>query len=401
MNEEKYLITDFGAQANTAETQTAQIQRCIDMCHANGGGTVVIPAGTFVIGSLRLFSNMTLYLEKNATLLGSPHLADYTDFHVPTTIHYLYDDFYREAWNLPDYYFYAMITAFHCENISIIGEEKSTINGHDVLDPNGEEKFRGPMGIIMSNVTNLHLKGYTFINSSNWSHTLDGCQHVQAEKVTVKAGHDGFNLHHSTDIQVENCRFETGDDCFAGYDIENLTVKNCYLNTACNAMRIGGKALVFEHCEFAGPGAYPHISEETYYTHAIFKYYAIIADTIQTEYPTLILRNNTIVGANKLLVYEYGQRALMQDHVPLRELVIENTSIAEIAATSKFFGNGEPVKLVFKEVTLDVSENLVFLEVDASVELVFANVNFVNPTRVIIAGEEKVFAGNTNFSTLV
>ena len=46
-----YIITDYGVEANAAKLQTAQIQAVLDLCKADGG-TVVIPAGEFLVSSL-------------------------------------------------------------------------------------------------------------------------------------------------------------------------------------------------------------------------------------------------------------------------------------------------------------------------------------------------------------
>ena len=69
-------IKDFGAVSD-GTLQTNAIQTAINQC-ANCGGTVVIPAGTFVSGRLNLVSNMTLKLEEGAVLAGSLDWRDYS-----------------------------------------------------------------------------------------------------------------------------------------------------------------------------------------------------------------------------------------------------------------------------------------------------------------------------------
>ncbi|MGM0175040.1 glycoside hydrolase family 28 protein [Enterococcus sp. DIV0800] len=377
-----YLITDFGAIPDRDEVQTATIQKCIDRCRDAGGGEVIIPAGTFLVGSLRLYSDITLRLQAGAVLLGSRDLIDYYDFQVPSTIGYLQDPYYKKLWNLPDYYFYGIITAFEAENIKIIGEPGSAINGQDTFDENGEEKFRGPMGILLSKINNLHLEGYCFENSANWSHTLDGCNEVVIRNVTIRAGHDGFNLHHSKAISISDCHLECGDDCFAGYDIKNLLVKNCYLNTSCNGMRIGGTGLLFKQCVFHGPGKYPHLSEGTHYTHAIFKYYSIESDVIHEDAGDIKFSDCMIQDADKFLAYEFGNKDLIQNNRPLRDLSFENVSISGIRQTSIFKGSGERVTLFLKNVQLAFDPEIPFLRIDESVRLDFQQVTFLQPTVI-------------------
>ena len=235
--------------------------------------------------------NSALVCQPVGLILGSQDYRDYKDFHVPTTLGYVHDDFYIKSWHLPSYYIYGMICAFEAEQVAIIGERGSFINGQDCFDADGEERFRGPMGIILCKCRQVRLEGYTFVNSANWSHQIDSCRQVEIARVTVRAGHDGFNVHHCREVRIQDCLLETGDDCFAGYDVEDLTVRDCYANTACNSMRIGGRRLLFEHCVFEGPGHYPHRSENTCYTHAVFKYYSVRPDEIPADGEDIVFRD--------------------------------------------------------------------------------------------------------------
>ena len=71
-------ILTFGAVADNAKTNNAQaINKAIEAAAAKGGGKVVVPAGTFVTGTIYLKSNVMLVLEQGAVLKGSPRLEDY------------------------------------------------------------------------------------------------------------------------------------------------------------------------------------------------------------------------------------------------------------------------------------------------------------------------------------
>ena len=73
-----FNILDFGAVADGKTMNTKAIQAAIDEC-AKEGGRVVVPAGTFMSGSIFLKSNVELHLAHNATLRASEDLADYND----------------------------------------------------------------------------------------------------------------------------------------------------------------------------------------------------------------------------------------------------------------------------------------------------------------------------------
>ena len=68
---------DFGAKGDGSTKDTAALQQAIDRCSVLGGGEVLVPAGNYLTGALALRSNTILRLAKDATILGSPDLADY------------------------------------------------------------------------------------------------------------------------------------------------------------------------------------------------------------------------------------------------------------------------------------------------------------------------------------
>ena len=313
-------------------SHTAQIQEALDLCRDAGGGEVILSAGEWRIASLRLYSRTTLRLRSGATLLASADWRDYTDWKVPSTLGYLQSPFVREIWNLPDHYVNAPITAFEAENVAVIGEEGSVIDGADCFDPNGEEKFRGPMGMVFSRCRNVTLRGYTYRNAANWCHQLDSCRRVRMEGVTVLGGHDGVNIHHCIGVQIENCDFQTGDDCIAGYDAEDVAVRDCSFNTSCNSFRLGAKNLLVEHCRFWGPGVYPHRVSGRHNTLCAFEYYAMIYDECGSSENWLI-QDCTFEGLDSLLHYNYGGD-WMHAARPLRDVTFRRIAVSGLSAPS-------------------------------------------------------------------
>jgi polygalacturonase len=66
-----YDVRDYGAKGDGIALDTAAVQAAIDACPRDKGGTVVVPSGDFVIGTVELKTNVTLYLAAPARLLGS------------------------------------------------------------------------------------------------------------------------------------------------------------------------------------------------------------------------------------------------------------------------------------------------------------------------------------------
>ena len=79
----------------------------------NGGGRVYVPAGTFITGTFHLKSNVNLYLESGAVLLGSPALQDY-------------ESYTKEGYGKN---YYGILYTADAENVSITGP--GTIDGNN------------------------------------------------------------------------------------------------------------------------------------------------------------------------------------------------------------------------------------------------------------------------------
>src|SRR4030042_826916 len=72
-----YDIRDFGAKPDGQTLCTQAIQAAIDKCSAEGGGTVYLPRGTFLSGTIFMRNRVSLRLDSGCTLLGSTSLNDY------------------------------------------------------------------------------------------------------------------------------------------------------------------------------------------------------------------------------------------------------------------------------------------------------------------------------------
>jgi polygalacturonase len=73
----EYPVTDFGALSDGTTVNTQAIQKAIDTCSANGGGTVVLRGGTFLSGALFLKKGTHLRIDKDAILKATLNPADY------------------------------------------------------------------------------------------------------------------------------------------------------------------------------------------------------------------------------------------------------------------------------------------------------------------------------------
>jgi polygalacturonase len=193
---------EYGAIGDGTTLDTGAIQKTIDACAGAGGGNVYLQGGTFLSGTLVLKSNVTLYVEAGATLLGSRNMDDYPD--VTPQIHYLYRPRFTKY----------MIYAEGAENIGIAG--RGTIDGQGTFytNPHGD-KLR-PYIVRFAECKNVRVTGVTFLNSARWlSHYL-ACEDVVIDGIKIRsrirANRDGIGIDSCRWVRIANCHVFAGDD---------------------------------------------------------------------------------------------------------------------------------------------------------------------------------------------
>src|SRR5450759_5243969 len=72
-----FTITDFGAKGDGFTINTVFITKAVQICYANGGGTVIVHVGVFISGTIVLLSKTQLQLATEAILTGSKDTTDY------------------------------------------------------------------------------------------------------------------------------------------------------------------------------------------------------------------------------------------------------------------------------------------------------------------------------------
>ncbi len=347
---------------------TAAIQGAIDRMFEIGGGEVLIPAGDYDVGTIRLRSGVTLHLLENAHLIASrdPEVYAYvaeTDIEPvaaedctdaiwePMHIRKNYDFMMKpmSRWNR------GVIKAVDAKNIAIIGEAGSWIDGSDCYDEMGEERYRGPHAVNMHRCENVLLKGYQIRNSANWAHALFCCNNIRAEGVTVLAGHDGIHITSCTNVVIQNCDFQTGDDCVAGIDNLNVEVSNCKINTACSGMRFGGTNVVAHDCLFYGPPNYrfrgalsledkkncvPSVFGVTGGTMlSAYTYYADFSREIRGVPGNIVIYDCEFRRTDRFLHYNFSGNEPWQRNKPLDNVVFRNIKADSIRLPLTFWGD--------------------------------------------------------------
>src|SRR3954463_15983976 len=72
-----FNVRDHGAVGDGKTLDTAAIQKALDACGNAGGGTVLLPPGTYLSRPLSLRTKTKLLIESGATLRATDDPADY------------------------------------------------------------------------------------------------------------------------------------------------------------------------------------------------------------------------------------------------------------------------------------------------------------------------------------
>jgi polygalacturonase len=235
-------VRDHGAKGDGTTLDTAAIQAAVDACTADGGGTVLVPAGTFLIGSLELKSNVTLHIVAGGKLLGSGHGKDY---HAVDAIP-LKGDSTLEDGN------WALIYAVEAKNITIEGP--GTIDGQGAQfhspvrgtpPPSGLGGNRRPYHLLFYRCESLRVRNIDLVDSAYHSVRVIQCRRVHMDEIyihnRVNGNNDGFHFISAEYVTVSNCIILSLDDACALFgSCRNVTVTNSYFSTRWSVFRFGG-----------------------------------------------------------------------------------------------------------------------------------------------------------------
>jgi polygalacturonase len=212
-------VKKYGAKGDGTSKDTAAVQKAIDDCTAGkGGGTVEVPAGTFVIAPIQLKSNMTLHLQKGGILLGSPDIPDYPK-----------GTFARHPTVQP------LVGSLNAENISITGEGVIDGNGHvwweyvrGIKDAGvlGNPKPR-PMLLVFDHSKHIRVEGITVQNSGFWQIVPYYADDLVFRNMRILApkspNTDAIDPFSSSNIVIDHVFASVGDD--------NIAIKSGEINS--------------------------------------------------------------------------------------------------------------------------------------------------------------------------
>ncbi|MGO9259528.1 MAG: glycoside hydrolase family 28 protein [Bryobacteraceae bacterium] len=235
-------IVDFGAKGDGTTLATEAVQAAIDACHKDQGGTVLVPAGTFVIGTVEMKSNVTLHIAAQGKLLGS---ADGKQYHPAEAIPLRGDSTLNDG-NV------GLIFAVEAENISIVGP--GTIDGQGaqfrspsrgVPPPSGRGGADRPYHVLLHRCKNVRIRDLFLVASAFHSIRIIQSNYVWIDGIhihnRVNGNNDGFHFISSQYVHISNCDVQTQDDACALFgSCKFVTVTNSTFSTRWSVFRFGG-----------------------------------------------------------------------------------------------------------------------------------------------------------------
>jgi hypothetical protein len=264
-------IRDHGARSadDDAIVQTQAIQRALDACVALGGGTVIVPAGVYVSGAVRLPAGVELRLESGAVLRGSRRLEDYRiDGRLSGLISAV--DAHRVGLcgqgvidgNGMAFMDAGKVNLGEDYDRRFVRQGDRYLRGHDARD-DGPIMPRARPGnlVVFANCQDVSVSGVTLRNSPYWTLHVNGSRDVVIRDITVDnpqevPNNDGIHCTTSRDVRISGCVITAGDDAiaisgvsdhgpiipgFVGYDrpSQNIVIRDCVLRSRSAGLRIG------------------------------------------------------------------------------------------------------------------------------------------------------------------
>ncbi|QGY45203.1 glycoside hydrolase [Maribellus comscasis] len=329
-------ILSAGAKTDGKTVNTKVIQNAIDKISVSGGGTVIIPPGNFLTGSIVLKTGVTLHVQKGATLLGSKNLEDYLsiqpDFIALRTGQATKQLIFAEGQN----------------NIGITGE--GTIDGQGAaferVETGDEPGITRPHLIQLIDCKNVRINDINMRNSGGWMQHYLACENLEIKGINVynhcNYNNDGIDIDGCTDVVVSECFVDSDDDgiCLKSTSprsCKNVLVTNCVVKSHCNALKLGTETTGgFENIIFSNCTVSPSVDPDPIYG-TLRGQSAISVEMVDGGLLDQVNINNIIILETGCPIFvRLGNRARKYSHDAKEPGIgtLRNVSISNVTATT-------------------------------------------------------------------
>lgn len=247
-----FNVKDFGATGNGTNLDSSSINKAIDAAAATGGGTVLLPAGTYLCGSVHLKSNIHLIIDAGATIIGAPQSLNSYDETEPYSF-----GGYQDGGHC--YFHNSLIWGENLTNVFITGngmiQGGGLVRDDELLDdmcglttwdkPDAPKTSYPPVrlgnkAIALKLCRNVLIRDITIYHGGHFAILATGCDNLTIDNVTADTDRDGIDIDCCCNTTVSNCRINSpNDDALCpkstyalGHVVltENLTIVNCQVS---------------------------------------------------------------------------------------------------------------------------------------------------------------------------
>jgi polygalacturonase len=215
----QFNVRDYGAKGDGRTLDSPAINAAIEAAVGQGGGQVVLPAGTYLSGSIRLKSNIDLHLMPGATILAANpkrvQTADGTPVYDPS----------ESFGGFPEYQDGGH-TYFHNSLIWAEGQHNVSITGHGMIDGEGLTKKdtekagqvqggsigTGDKAIALKLCRDVTIRDITIFRGGHFAIIVTGCDIGTIDNVTIDTNRDGIDIDCCKYFTVTNTKVNTPTD---------------------------------------------------------------------------------------------------------------------------------------------------------------------------------------------
>ncbi|MBO6240322.1 MAG: glycoside hydrolase family 28 protein [Butyrivibrio sp.] len=254
-------VTKFGAKGDGKTLDTAAIQAAICSCPKDG--TVYLPKGVYFSTPLFLKSNMTLWLDEEAVLLGDTQRENYPILPGMTLSTDEKDEYNLSSWEgNPLTSFASLVTAIDAENLDIIGPgtlDGNASNSDWWVNPKIKRIAWRPNTLYLCRCKNVRVQNITVKNSPAWTVHPYYCEDISFLNLFINNPSDSPN---TDGLDPESCKntlvlgtvISVGDDCMAIKSgkyymslehhkvTENCIIRNCKFERGHGSVTVGSEA---------------------------------------------------------------------------------------------------------------------------------------------------------------
>ncbi len=251
-----FNVRTFGATGDGKAVDTPAVNKAIAAVAAAGGGTLLFPAGTYLCFTIRMLSNVSLYLSHGCTIQAadSPKPGETSGYNGGTydaaepngadKVWEPYQDYGHNHWRNSLFY------AEDQHDFSVTGPGliwgKGLSHGSRITEMRGgytafqaEQAGVGNKTFALKNCRNVLLRDFQVLKGGHFALLATGVDNMTLDNLLIDTDRDGFDIDCCRNVRVSNCTVNSPwDDAICpkssyalGYarSTDNVTISNNFV----------------------------------------------------------------------------------------------------------------------------------------------------------------------------